>query len=128
VQDEITGLQPGTPVRWQMPTRAAVAVQGGTAVLQQEGQELRLVVLAPDKLTWSVAPAEPPPDAFNAPNPGVSMLSFTATAPADGALRLAVMLGAKGESVPTLKALAEWKAPDEPVNRKSKKLEGEKTR
>jgi len=115
VQDELSGLAPGATVRWQMPTRATVTLQGNAAWLQQGGHELRVEALSPGHVTWSVAPAEPPPDNFNARNPGVSMLSFTATAPADGRLRLAVRLGTDEAPAPLLTPLAAWAKPKDSV-------------
>ena len=65
----------------------------------------------------TVAPAEPPADGFNAPNPGVRLLIATATAPADGTLRLAVLLtaGAAAPVAPDLEPLEAWSAPADVV-------------
>lgn len=92
ITDELRGLAPGTTVRWQMATRAAVTLDGATATLRQDGRSLTVAAHAPAAATFAVAPAEPPPDAYNARNPGVQLLSFTATAPADGSLTLQVTL------------------------------------
>ena len=79
VQDEIGGLKAGQGVRWQMATRAKVALQGDTAVLTEQGQTLTVRILAPAGASFTVAPAAPPDDGFNAPNPGVSLLRLDVT-------------------------------------------------
>lgn len=116
IQDELTGLRPGSVVRWQMATRAAIAANQGTAVLTQDGRTLHAQVLAP-AATFTVASGEPPADGFNAPNPGVRLLIATATAPADGTLRLAVLLtpGTTAPVAPDLNPLEAWSAPADVV-------------
>ena len=91
ITDELRGLAPGTSVRWQMATRAKVTLDGATATLRQDGRTLIVAASSP-AATFTVAPAEPPPDAYNARNPGVQLLSFAVTAPADGTLTLQVTL------------------------------------
>ncbi len=112
IQDELTGLRPGSIVRWQMATRAEVAAAQATAILSQDGRTLHAQVLTP-AAAFTVVSAEPPADGFNAPNPGVSLLVATATAPADGTLRLAVLLtpGTTAPAAPDLEPLAAWSAP-----------------
>jgi len=92
ITDRLRGLKPGTAVRWQMATRATVSLQGNTATLRQDGRSLTVEARAPASAAFTVAPAEPPADAYNAHNPGVQMLAFTANAPADGTLDLEVVL------------------------------------
>jgi len=92
ITDELHGLAPGTAVRWQMATRADVSLAGATATLRQDGRSLTVVAGPSAAAAFTVAPAEPPPDTYNARNPGVQLLSFTATAPADGTLTLQVTL------------------------------------
>lgn len=91
IQDELTGLRVGGTVRWQFTTRARVEINGATATLRQDGRTLTLRLLAPTDASFSVAPAEPPPDSYNARNPGVSQITFTVPAPAGGTLTLAVL-------------------------------------
>lgn len=113
VQDELNGLRPGTKVRWQMTTRAGVTCHDAFATLRQEGRTLQAQLLAPGDATFTVESAEPPADGFNAPNPGASLLVATATAPADGTLRITVVLtpGAAAAPAPALVPLAAWSQP-----------------
>lgn len=92
IADELRGLAPATPVRWQLATRAAVGLAGRTATLRQDGRTLTVEVLAPMSAAFQVQPASAPADDYNAPNPGVQLLTLTVPAPADGALDLQVRL------------------------------------
>ncbi len=110
VQDELRGLTPGARVRWTMATRAEVTCDGGTATLRQEGEVLQAQLVGSPEAAFTVAPADPPADGFNAANPGVSLLTATFTAPADGSLRIAVVLtpGSHAGGAPRLVPLASW--------------------
>jgi hypothetical protein len=92
VGDVLAGLRPGLEVRWQMATRAAITVDGRTATLQQDGRRLTATLHAPTGATWQVRSADPAPNSYDAPNPGVRFLFFTTPAPADGAVELQVEL------------------------------------
>lgn len=92
IQDELAGLAAGSSVRWQMLTRADVAIDGSQATLRQNGRSLRAELRAETPASFAVAPAQPPEDGFNAPNPGVSVLSATLLAPPGGSLRFEVLL------------------------------------
>ena len=92
IRDELHGVAPGLPVRWQMATRAAISLNGRTATLRQDGKTLHVAVLAPAEAAFQVQPAAPPADNFNAPNPGVQLLFLTVPAPAGGAVDLQVSL------------------------------------
>lgn len=93
IEDRLSGLQPGARVRWQFPTRAEIVVNGREAVLKQEGRELKVRLSGPDDVFFLVEPAAPPPDDFNAANPGVSLLAAIIRAPAGGAVRFEVTFG-----------------------------------
>lgn len=92
IRDELSGLKPGEPVRWQMVTHAEVTVAGDHAGLQQAGKSLAARLLSPAGAVFAVAPADPPDNGVNAPNPNTRILSVTARAPADGRLRIQVSL------------------------------------
>jgi hypothetical protein len=92
IADELRGLPPASPVRWQLATRATVSLDGRTATLRQAGRSLTVEVLAPATAAFQVQPAEPPADGYNTPNPGVQLLTLTVPAPADGDLALQVRL------------------------------------
>jgi Heparinase II/III-like protein. len=93
IEDRLSGLAPGTRVRWQVPTRAEIATEGREAVLRQDGRLLRVRLTGPEGVRFAVEPAAPPPDDFNAANPGVSLLAADFTAPAGGELRFEVTFG-----------------------------------
>ncbi|MEI6107856.1 MAG: heparinase II/III family protein [Opitutae bacterium] len=92
VQDELSGVAPGTAIRWQMATRADVTLQGATATLRQEGRTLTVRLVSSVAAVFAVQPADPPADNFNAANPGVRILSLTAPAPANSTLTLTIEL------------------------------------
>ena len=75
--DTFSGLKPGTPVKWQMVTRAAATGDGNVLTLKDGGKTLK--VTAPEKAVWTIALAEGPKP-LNTPNPGATMVSFTLTA------------------------------------------------
>lgn len=92
IRDELSGLAPGTNVRWAMVTRANVTTDGAQATLTQEGKTLRAQLLAPEQTAFSVVPADPPDDGFNAPNPDTRVLTVNLSAPEDGHVRLHIVL------------------------------------
>jgi hypothetical protein len=92
IADALTGLPAGTEVRWQMATRAEVSVDGATATLKQDGRRLTATLRAPAGASWQVRSADPAPNTYDAPNPGVRFLFVAVPAPASGALELQVEL------------------------------------
>jgi hypothetical protein len=110
VQDEIAGLTEGQTVRWQMATRAQVTVERNTATLTEAGRTLTMRVLAPEGARFTVAPADPPDDGYNAPNPGVSLLQADVVH-ADTSMLTLVVQGSPGTKVPETgdhQPLAAW--------------------
>ena len=103
ITDHLRGLAPGVSVRWQMATRADVSLDGNRATLTQEGRTFTITALAPDAVSLQVEPAAPPANDFNVKNPGVSLVYFTATAPADGTLELRVNLSPGASTTVTSK-------------------------
>lgn len=92
VCDELSGLEPGAAVRWAMVTKAQVETEGRQATLRQEGKTLHARLACPEAAAFSVIPAKPPEDGFNAPNPGARILMVEVPAPASGELRIEVFL------------------------------------
>jgi hypothetical protein len=92
VGDSLAGLRAGTEVRWQIGTRAEISLDGRTATLRQDGRSLIATLRAPTGAVWQVRSADPAPNSYDAPNPGVRFLTFLVPAPADGALELQVEL------------------------------------
>lgn len=111
VRDEITGLAPSGTVRWQIATRARIELRGATALLHQMDRTLTVRILAPAGATFAATPAEPPVDGYNAPNPGVTLLTVTLTAaPSSPDLALAIQFtpGTGAPAQPPLRPLADW--------------------
>jgi hypothetical protein len=75
-----------------MVTHADVALKGERAELRQSGKFLLAQLLAPAGAVFEVAPANPPDDGVNAPNPNTRILSVNVLAPTDGKLRVEVKL------------------------------------
>jgi hypothetical protein len=92
VRDELTGLAPGTEVRWAMVTRAQVHVDRNQATLKQNGKTLQARLLSPADAVFAVLPADPPNDGFNAPNPNARILIVKVNAPASGRMQLEIAL------------------------------------
>jgi len=92
IRDTLAGLAPGAAVRWTLATRAHVELAGTAATLRQDGQMLSAALHAPAGAVFAAIPAAPPPDDFNAPNPGVQLLLVQTTAPASGELTIEVEL------------------------------------
>lgn len=114
IQDELTGLAPGTSVRWQMVTRAEVTADGRSATLRLGGRALRAALVSSAVADFAVEPATPPDDGFNAPNPGVRILSATFNAPADGSLCYAVVVqpGTSNAAPAEITSLDSWPQSD----------------
>jgi hypothetical protein len=110
VQDEIAGLTAGQTIRWQMATRAEATFRGDTATLTQDGRTLTVRVLAPADAKFTIAPAAPPDNGYDAPNPGVNLLRIELTAINASSVTLAVQVspGAIASDRPPLRPLAEW--------------------
>ena len=115
VQDDVTGLKPGTPLAWRLLTGAkvALAADARTATLTQNGRTLRAEILSPVGAKFSASPAKPP-TAAEKQNEGVTVLVAGFT-PDSADARLAVLLTPVGDhwpaaaDAPVLTALAEWK-------------------
>ena len=94
IRDEIEGLQPGDKVRWAMLTRAEITVPDASqALLTENGRHLRVGLQASGAgANFDVVPADPPPTAVDAPNPGFRLLTASLTAPASGRVTLSITL------------------------------------
>ena len=69
------GRTPAT-LRWRMLTEAEVTVEDHEAILRQDGKTLRLVVAEPAGGYLRAAPVDPPPNFWDAANPGVTAIDF----------------------------------------------------
>ena len=83
VRDEINALDKEITLRWTMLTPANVKITGNDkAVLTKNGKTLMLQVKGPGDIkmqTWSTDP----PNSYDAPNPGTTLVGFTVTLPAN---------------------------------------------
>jgi len=93
VRDQLRGLRPGAEVRWGMVTRAEVGeTRGPDLTLRENGRNLGLSIHDPGDLHWQAIDISKPQNTWDSPNPGATIVTFTATAPASGELDLAVVL------------------------------------
>ena len=92
IQDELTGLKPGSSVRWGMITPGTPDATGKRAVtLSQDDARLTLNIISPDKVTWQIVDTAEPRNEWDSPNRGTRMIAFEAIAPPSGELILAVV-------------------------------------
>ena len=92
IQDELSGLKPGSQVRWAMITRGVVERLGQSTIqLRRADAHLTLSILGPDRATWKEIDTATPKNSWDSPNPGTRMLAFEAVAPPSGQLLLSVL-------------------------------------
>ncbi len=91
IQDELTGLEPGSRVRWGMITRGTLGQSAdSTMLLRQRNRQLSLCCLTPDS-TWQVIDVSRPMNEWDSPNRDTRMVAFECVAPDNGKLTLAVL-------------------------------------
>jgi hypothetical protein len=92
IQDELTGLRPGSRVRWAMISQAEPeGIDQRVITLRQDGQQLTLTAIAPQDIRWKQIDTALRRNEWDSPNPGTRMVSLEATAPESGDLSLAVV-------------------------------------
>lgn len=95
IEDQLTGGTKAAKVRWGVVTAAHLVTRGpNQAWLEQDGKRLRFEVLSPGKVTVEAWSADPPPRDYDNPNPGISIVGFTATVPPGEKLCLKVQFSA----------------------------------
>jgi hypothetical protein len=101
VQDDITGLAPGTVLHWVMMTAAAVSISadGSTATLSEDGRTLRAGILSPVEARFASVSAAPPA-AVEAQNSGYTILTLVIPPTAAPDARIAVELAPVGDIWP----------------------------
>lgn len=93
MEDRLQGGPAATVVRWGMMTRAAVeGVAAGEVLLRQDGRSLLLRVTSPAGVVLQVIDTATPKAAWDAPNPGTRMVTFSVDLPAHVAHDLRVVL------------------------------------
>jgi hypothetical protein len=75
IEDHLKAGTKPEQVRWAMVTPATLKPGGW---LEKDGKRLRIEVVSPNGAKLQVWPADPPPHDFDEPNPGVSVVGFTA--------------------------------------------------
>jgi hypothetical protein len=92
VRDEVTSLDKEITIRWTMLTPAEVKISGkNEATLTKDGKTLKLTVNTDARLqmkTWSTDP----PNDYDAPNPGTTLVGFEVTVPANSNAAFDVLL------------------------------------
>lgn len=111
VRDELATAAAPVTVRWAMMTSATVKLLSPqVAELRKDGKTLRLMVQSPAAITlqtWSTIP----PAAYDAPNPGTTLVGFEVAVPAAAKCGLTVLLLPESSGVPPtsqVPALAQW--------------------
>lgn len=77
IHDEVAGLAPGQTIRWGMVTPAVIETRGNLAILRLNEETLHAHILSPTSASFREVPTDPPPNDFDAANPGSRMLAFS---------------------------------------------------
>lgn len=92
LQDEISGLKPGSRVRWGMITPAKPETLGESQILlRQAGKQLKLTLIASNDCKWTEIDTSSPRRDWDSPNPETRMVAIEARAPQSGELTIAVL-------------------------------------
>ena len=92
IQDELTGLKPGSRVRWGMITPGKPGEAGKPKIELTQGKaQLEMTILSPEPIGWAVIDTAKPRNEWDSPNRGTCMIAFEAVAPESGKLTLAVL-------------------------------------
>ena len=115
IQDELSGLKPGSRVRWGMITPGEPDKPEGMLIrLRQKDASMSMAIIAPGKTTgWKIIDTSKPRNEWDSPNRGTRTIAFEAVAPASGRLMLIVLFtpGSCGKSSPgpvTIRPLERW--------------------
>jgi len=94
IQDELSGLKPGSRVRWGMITPGTPGETEGTRLELRQGDEsMSLAILAAGKTPrWEIIDTSKPRNEWDSPNRGTRKVAFEAASPASGKLTFAVLL------------------------------------
>lgn len=113
VKDEIKTLGRPTVIRWTMLTPASVKITSDkTAELTSNGKRLILEVNAAVAVTMKTWVTDPPPNSYDAANPGTILVGFEVTLPANSSQTLEVTLAPQKMGSAQIKkspALMSWK-------------------
>jgi hypothetical protein len=110
VRDEVETLPTETTLRWTMLTPANVTITGpNTAELTKDGKKLLLTVQQPAKVTMKTWSTDPP-NHYDAPNPGTTLVGFEFVMPANtkSAISVALVPGGDQKIVRPVQPLDKW--------------------
>lgn len=114
IQDEFTGADRPTTVRWAMVTRATVSITGDkNALLTKDGKTMRLTVITDKKTQLQTYSTAPKAD-YDASNPGTRLIGFELSLSAGEAARTAVFMSpSNSKATPSiaLPSVLEWSEP-----------------
>jgi hypothetical protein len=89
--DTLTGLKPGSRVRWQMMTKAVPGdIQKGSILLSLDKKQLKLSTVQAASINWQVSDASKPVNEWDSPNKDIRVVFFEQTAPASSNLTFVV--------------------------------------
>jgi hypothetical protein len=112
VRDEVRTIDKPVKIRWTMLTPATVNINSSnSAELTKDGRKLTLQVKSPGKVTMKTWSTDPP-NSYDAPNPGTTLVGFEIEVPAGTEETLEVLLvpGKAAKKVAaTSKPLNAWK-------------------
>jgi hypothetical protein len=92
IEDHLTGLKPGSRVRWGLITPGVPQDAGRPTIeLRQKDAGLKLSILSPSAATWQTVDTAQPQHEWDSPNPGTRLVAFETLAPESGELTLAVL-------------------------------------
>jgi len=116
VRDELVTLPQQSTVRWTMLTPAEVKITGkNRAELTKDGKKLILQVQEPAQVTMKTWSTDPPND-YDAPNPGTTLVGFEVKMPPQTKSALTVLLlpeTAEKNAAQQVQPLSKW--PQKPV-------------
>jgi hypothetical protein len=91
IEDRIEGATAGSLVRWAMCTEASVSIDGRTALLTQQGKDLRMQFAGSDMRLQTLDISAPRTD-IDAPNPDTRQVIASSPVAADGTWSMSVRL------------------------------------
>ena len=110
VRDEIETLNKEAKVRWNMLTSANVTIVGKDVELTKNGRKLDVKVISPSGAELKTT-STMPPNSYDAPNPGTTLIGFEIVVPANSKEELVVLLlpeGAVENEIITSIGLGSW--------------------
>ncbi len=76
VSDEVQATGVGGALRWMIMTSADVTMDKEDAILSRDGKQVRLRITGTERIALQSRPADPPPAAYDAKNPGRTLVWF----------------------------------------------------